>query len=46
MVAAKNSVINIVVNKIIYTGRRHDEFWKIFLKLDLRVCDKVYFSIF
>ena len=32
--------------KIIYTGTRHDEFWKILLKFDLRVCGKVPFLIF
>ena len=37
---------SIVVKKIIYTGTRHDEFFKILSNFDLRVCGKVPFSYF
>ena len=32
---------SLVIEKIIQTGMRHDEFWKILLKFDLSVCGKV-----
>ena len=46
MVVAKNLVNRIVVKKIIQTGTKHDEFWKILTKFDLRVCGKVPFLTF
>ena len=42
----KNSVISIVIKKMIETGTRHDEFREILSKFDLGVCGKVPFLIF
>ena len=45
MVAPKNSMNSTVVQKM-EIGTRHDEFWTILLKFDLRVYGKISFLIF